>query len=168
MAIEKGVVYKTGTADPPTAWVKVVPASDCGSCSARDHCNPGAETKAREVEALNPVGAKVGDRIQLTVATGALLKITFLLYLLPVLCMFVGALGGYAAAPRMGMDPTAVGAGASLFTLAVALVLVRSRVSRLAAQEAYRPRIARIIGREMPDSTLAEACPYATPESLRN
>ena len=44
-----------------------------------------------EVDAVNSVGAQVGDRIMLYFETGSLLKATFLLYIFPILCMLLGA-----------------------------------------------------------------------------
>ena len=87
MAIEQGVVVRLGTDGSRTAWVKTERSSACESCASRESCNPGADGKAQEVEAINAADARVGDRIQVVIGTGAMLKATFLLYLFPIICM---------------------------------------------------------------------------------
>ncbi len=147
MAIEQGIVTKIG-ADPQTAWVKTKPCTACESCSARDGCNEAAKIQEQEVQVLNAVGARVGDRIQLSISTGSLLKATFLLYLFPVICMLIGGLAGNALAGRFTSDPTLVSVCAALLCLAAAMVFVRFRGNKLAAKSEYRPKIIRVIGRQ--------------------
>ncbi|MFZ1984464.1 MAG: SoxR reducing system RseC family protein [Desulfatitalea sp.] len=149
MAIEQGVVIKMGASGPPaTAWVKTVRSSACEACSSRDHCNPGTDGKVQEVEAINSADARVGDRIQLSIRTGVLLKACFLLYLFPVLCMLAGGIAGDWVAPHFQANPSVLATVAALACFALALIIVRIGGQRMGRQEQYRPKIIRIIGHE--------------------
>lgn len=151
MAIEQGVVVKMGRNGPTSAWVKMARSSACESCASRESCHTGGDT-TQQVEAINDAGARVGDRIQLSVGSGALLKATFLLYMFPVLCMLAGGILGSWIAPVFEANPSAVAAIAALLCLGMSLLIVRAAGEHLGAKEAYRPRIVRIIGREPHDS----------------
>jgi sigma-E factor negative regulatory protein RseC len=149
MAIEQGIVIKMGAQGPPaTAWVKTTRSSACEACESRDHCNPGADGKNHEVEAINSANARVGDRIQLSIQTSALLKALFLLYLFPILCMLAGGIAGDWVAPRFQFNPSAVASITALACFAVALIIVRIGGQHMGRQETYRPKIIRILGHE--------------------
>jgi sigma-E factor negative regulatory protein RseC len=104
------------------------------------------------VEALNTVGARVGDRIQMTIKTGSLLKATFLLYIFPILCMLGGAVLGNGLAMGLGLNPSAMAALGALASFAAAMVIVRARGRRMGSDRAYRPEIIRVLGRAPRDT----------------
>ena len=149
MAIEQGVVTRLNTGGvPPTAWVKIVRTGACESCSSRHSCNVGKGGQTDEVEAVNPVKARIGDRIQVTMGTGSLIKATFLLYLFPILCMLAGGLFGHGISLSLDFQGSVLSVLLSLIFLAAAMVMVRSKGRRMAMKSDYRPRILRIIGHE--------------------
>jgi sigma-E factor negative regulatory protein RseC len=152
MAIEQGIVIKLDK-NPETAWVKTKTCSACESCSVRNSCNEAGKIEERQVQAINAAGAKVGDRIQLSISTGSLLKATFLLYLFPVICMLIGGLTGNAIAGNLFIDSPLVSICAALLCLAAAMVFVRFRGTKLAARSEYRPKIIRVIGRHRIEDT---------------
>ena len=80
MATEKGIVTRT---DLGTAWVKTLQSEACEGCSSCGTC--GAQRPDSEVEVINEVGARVGDRILIDFKTSAFLKVTFMLYIFPLL-----------------------------------------------------------------------------------
>ena len=147
MATESGVVTKIAFKGAHTAWVKTKPSSACESCSSRHQCSTKSGNQEREVEAINDVGAKAGDRIQMAINTGSLLKATFLLYIFPVLCMLAGGIAGHAIALRLRWDTSLLSALTAMACLAAAMLVVRFGGNRLAQKAAYRPRIIRIVDR---------------------
>jgi sigma-E factor negative regulatory protein RseC len=159
MAIEQGTVIRMGTQGTTTAWVKTVRASACESCASKDHCNPGHGGQAQEVEAINSAGAQVGDRIQLAIRTGVLLKALFLLYLFPILCMLAGGIGGNWLAPRVNSDPSAAAMVAALGCFVAAMIIVRIGGQRMGGREAYRPKIIRILSRDPINLTEQNSAP---------
>ena len=115
-------------------------------------CGAHSGEQEREVEVVNEVGAAVGDRIQLSIATGSLMKATFLLYLFPVLCMLAGGIAGQAIATRRHWDPSLFSVIAALVCLAISILAVRFGGNRMARKAAYQPRIIRILARNPHDS----------------
>jgi sigma-E factor negative regulatory protein RseC len=148
MAIEQGIVIRMGKQGAATAWVKTVRSSACESCASKDHCNPGHASQEQEVEAINPVGARVGDRIQLAIHTGLLLKAMFLIYIFPILCMLAGGIGGDLLAPHLNADPSTASVVAALTCFGAALIVVRIGGQRMGGRADYRPKIIRILSRE--------------------
>ena len=154
MATEKGIVTSIGAG---TAWVRTLPNEACAGCAACGSCN--AQREDAEVEVLNEVGARVGDRILIDIKTSAFLKATFLLYVLPVIGLTVGAMLGMPAADYTGFDGTACSAllGFGAFFLTVAFVRVKG--NRMGRERAYRPQIVKILPPAPVKVDLPDRCP---------
>jgi sigma-E factor negative regulatory protein RseC len=149
MATEKGIVIRL---EDSAAWVKTSRSSACEGCSARKGCHITADGQDMEVRAANDIGARVGDRVLVGIASASVLKISFLLYMFPVLLMIAGAAIGQQVAAALGMQgsvPAALG-GVACFAVAFGVIRIRSR--RLAARKEYQPRIVRVISRQVPTS----------------
>ncbi|MCJ8499911.1 SoxR reducing system RseC family protein [Desulfatitalea alkaliphila] len=147
MAIEQGIVIRQGDR-PTTVWVQTVRSSACESCASRDSCRTAETGENQEVEVFNTAGARVGDRIQLMIRTGSLLKATFLLYIFPILGMLGGAVVAQTITDGLRLCNSSVAAAiGALAGLVAALAYVRIRGQRLGNESAYRPHIVRILGR---------------------
>ena len=81
----------------------------------------------------------------LNVSSSALLKVSFLLYVFPILLMIVGAVIGQNLGPRLQMDPSTLSLLTGLLFFLMAFVIVRLRSNRMGQKDEYRPRIIRII-----------------------
>ena len=101
-------------------WVETVRLSACQSCSANKGCGHAmldrhqAGSRAR-VRALNSLPLQVDQTVVLGLPEGALLKGAVLVYLLPLLLLFVGALCGDALVPVNGNGASAGGVIGLLF-----------------------------------------------------
>lgn len=142
MATERGIVTRL---EAETAWVKTSRTSACKACTSRKSCQMAENGQEMEVPARNDANAKVGDRILLCVESSALLKISFLLYIFPVLLMLLGAVMGEKIAPLFGVDPSLFSALLGFSSFGAAFVLIRLTHVRMARKECYRPRIVRIL-----------------------
>lgn len=80
------------------ARIKTSRHNDCENCGA---C-PG--NSAVVLEARNPLGAKVGQRVVIEVQEIGMLKAAFIVYILPLLAIFVGALAGYYLAEYLRQE----------------------------------------------------------------
>lgn len=87
----------------------------------------------------------MGDRIVLSVSSAAVLKVSFLLYVFPILLMIVGAVIGQNLGPRLQMDPSMLSLLTGLLFFLMAFVFVRLGSNRMGKRDEYRPRIVRII-----------------------
>jgi len=142
LATEQGIVTKT---DSGSAWVKTIKTGDCKGCTARGSCHSLGNSAEMEVEALNEAGARAGDRIVLLFETSSLLKATFLLYVLPILLLMIGAVVGQEIAPHIDFNPSGLSAiiGFSFFIAAV--LFIKARANKMALKKEYRPRIIKIL-----------------------
>jgi sigma-E factor negative regulatory protein RseC len=162
MAIEQGIVIRAGAA---TAWVKTVRAGACASCASRDQCNAGQGAQDQEVEAINLAGARAGDRVQLAIRTGALLKATFMLYIFPILCMLAGGAVGDWIAPNFDTNPSIVAMLAAMGCFGGALIVVHIGGRRMGANEEYRPKIIRILSHKQQNTVTQDTALPCAPQN---
>ena len=144
MATEQGVVVRI---DAAGAWVKTVRSEACDSCNSKGACHTMGGGKEMEVAVLNPIGARVGDRVVIKLGTSPFLKATFLVYMFPVLLLVVGAAAGEWISRSAGLGSPLPSALLGFGSLAAGLVFMRIIARRLAEKAEYRPRITRVTGR---------------------
>jgi sigma-E factor negative regulatory protein RseC len=95
MLEERGIVIEL---DNQFAIVKTIRHSSCGNCAANKGCGTASLSsffgqKANYVRVVNKLAAKVGDQVVIGLQEQALLKSSLMLYLLPLLCLFIAVLG---------------------------------------------------------------------------
>ena len=142
MATEQGVVLRTNS---NSAWVKTTRSNACQGCTARKSCQPLGNSSDVEVEALNIAGARAGDRIVLSFETKSLLKATFLIYVFPIIFLMAGAVIGQMLAPLIALDPSALAVLLGFAFFFTALFFMKARADKMAAKDAYRPKITKIL-----------------------
>lgn len=77
------------------AVIRATRTGGCDSCASKKSCHSaGAADNEVLIEALDPIGVKVGDRVAFSVSAGAVLKAGFLLYMLPVAFFIAGLVLG--------------------------------------------------------------------------
>lgn len=140
MATEEGIVIQTGEG---TALVKTARSSACKSCSSSGSCM--VKGNEMEVEAINEIGARDGDRIILSFATTSFLKATFLLYIFPVLCLVIGAVVGQHVAPYTGFDESVLSAATGFIFFFLSVSIIKSMGRRMARKDEYRPKISKVL-----------------------
>jgi sigma-E factor negative regulatory protein RseC len=119
------VVVQVGGND---VWVELpARAPSCGNCKNTDACVEGLAGNAgvRRYRLVNGIGARVGDRVHLTIADGGLWQASLASYVLPLLLAIAGAMIGQAA----GSDGRA--AAGTLLGLGIGLLLLRRRELRV-------------------------------------
>lgn len=142
MATEEGIVTKTNS---HTAWVTTTKTSACESCAAKSSCTVLGGGKEMEVEAINNAGAKVGEKVVISFESAPLLKATFLLYVLPILFLLVGAFIGDKLAPSFDWDRSICSLMMGLLFFVFSIKFVKSKGNKLAKTDEYRPKITKII-----------------------
>lgn len=87
-------------------WVEVPGrAPTCGSCKTAGACQTGLlglSAGPRRYRLENRIGARVGDRVQLTVADGTVWRASLMSYVLPLLLAIGGAAIGQFATGDVG------------------------------------------------------------------
>jgi sigma-E factor negative regulatory protein RseC len=139
---EEGMVKRTMGSK---AWVVTVRSEMCESCSSHGACHVLGGGKEMEVEALNLVQARPGDQVLLTLEDQSLVKLSFLVYLFPILALIAGAALGQKVAPILGTNPELTAFGLASLCFGLAFVLIRIKDKKLEQTGAVIPKIARII-----------------------
>ncbi len=97
-----------------------------------------------EFEASNPINARVGDTVDVEMKTGQLLRLSFFLYVFPILVMVAGALIGNHLALRFNGDPSLFAAVFGFTALIAAVGVVKLKDRKAGKTGKYRPVIVRI------------------------
>ncbi len=124
-------------------------SSLCEHCASAGLCHMGEDSRSMLVEAHNTVGAEVGDRVRLVTSTRSFLQSSFILYIVPLVALIIGAIigemiGQYA---EIGIDSNLLAAFIGTAFLAGSFLVIRVG-SRAIPRENYMPRIIEIIGKE--------------------
>ncbi len=139
MHLEEGVIERVS---PGKAWVRIQRHGQCSSCSSRDACRTLSD-KEMLVEVDDALQVEVGDRVQIGAPEGALLRLTFLVYLAPVIALIAGAYAGSAAAAALGGSSTLWGVLGGAAALAGSFGVLRLIDQRIGSGSPYRPRMIR-------------------------
>jgi len=97
------------------------------------------------VEAINAVGAKVDDRVTISFETSSLLKVSFLVYMVPVLFLILGVVIGDKIAAMFNYDQSIFSILTGFLFLFAAFFVVKAKGRDLSQKEAYQPKIIRIL-----------------------
>ena len=121
----------------------------CGRCHESGGCSSGALTQifrsrsCREFRLPNDIGAREGDKVMVSLADGVTLKAALAVYMLPVLCILLGAWVGTWLAGPAGSDRLATLGAVTGFVVSLVLVAVYRR--RHAANAMGQPVLSRQI-----------------------
>ena len=126
------------------AVVRGCPPSACEACKAKGLCAK-SDTPGIEMTLPNLVGARVGDTVEIGLASASFLKIMALLYLVPVFCLITGALAGNALAGPMAVSRSGLSAIGGFSAFLLSIPLIRLVDTRLARRAAYHPQIRKIL-----------------------
>ncbi len=124
-------------------------SSMCEHCASAGLCHMGDDNRSMQVEALNQLGAEVGDRVRLVTSTRSFLQSSFILYIVPLVALVIGAAAGELIGlyVTVGIDPNLLAAliGSAFFAGSFLIIRVGSRAI---PRETYMPRIVEIIREE--------------------
>ncbi len=133
---QEGIVISV---DGQMAKVKTSRHNDCENCGA---C-PG--NAAIVLDARNPVGAAPGQLVMVEVQEVGMLKSAFIVYMLPLIALFAGAMAGSWAAGQLARDALwfqVAGAGAA-FAASILYIRYFDRSAR--ENKNMQPVITRIL-----------------------
>lgn len=121
-------------------------SSACAHCASMEMCNAGKDNNSMLVEVHNALGAAIGDRVKLAVSTKHFLQSSFLLYIVPLIFLLVGALVGQFIGGKMesGTDPNLLSAMLGMGSLAGSFLIIRMS-TRALPRETYMPQVVEIL-----------------------
>jgi sigma-E factor negative regulatory protein RseC len=127
------------------AVVRIQKGGQCASCSSREGCGVSGGGDM-QIDVANELGAKVGDRVEISLPTYSLMKLSLLVYFLPVLALILGAyLGRLAGAEIFQSDSAVISVSCGAVAMGATLLSLRWVDRRVQVSSGYRPRMTRIL-----------------------
>jgi sigma-E factor negative regulatory protein RseC len=126
---------------------RVMISRPSGPC---DHCTQETCTipeKGIETEAINTAGAKVGQKVKIAMKTYTYVKGIFLLYILPLIALIIGAVLGKLYLPPFfaGTDSDLLAAGAGFSAFLVSMIVVKLIINLMDRTAETKPVIESIM-----------------------
>ena len=124
-------------------------SSLCEHCATSGSCTMGDDDRTRLIEVHNLLGAEVGDQVRIATSTKSFLQSSFLLYIVPLIALVVGAIAGKLVGENLdtGLDPNLLSAVFGVFFMSGSFVILRVGSSVL-EQDSYMPKIIEILREE--------------------
>jgi sigma-E factor negative regulatory protein RseC len=142
MATKKGWV--TGISDNGWAMVVTEKGDACSNCESQQFCHSLADCSKMETRVLNRARAKVGDRVTISLSSSSVFKSALILYILPILGLFIGAFSSLEWNKYLGFDETAANILFSFVGLILGFIIARIISNRQTADSKLIPIITRI------------------------
>ena len=138
---EEGIVIRVNQTH---AWVKTIRSEACKGCASRESCKPGDKGQEMEVKALNTANAKKGDLVVVGFSTSSFIKVTFLVYIFPIIALLTGAILGQSIAANMHWDESLTSVICGFAFMVLSIMIVRIISDRLAKDKRYIPVVERV------------------------
>jgi sigma-E factor negative regulatory protein RseC len=129
--LDQGRVLKV---ERDRAWVEFAASSACASCGA---CHQAASGKMM-LEAENPVGAKMGDRVEVEISSAARVLGPLLVFGTPILFLLLGIIIG-------GLISETAGIVLGIIFLVVGFLFLKLIDEYVTRQKKFRNRIIRVL-----------------------
>lgn len=119
--------------------------SACDHCPSSGACQMGDDSKSMLVEAFNPIGAQVSDRVRVVTSTKHFLQSSFMLYIVPIIGLLIGAFigQGIAGMTDVGIDASLLSALLGVTFMAGTFLIIKLGTQAL-KREIFMPRIVEI------------------------
>jgi sigma-E factor negative regulatory protein RseC len=139
------------------AVVTCMKTSACKGCASEKLCSLGRDDGKRLVDVHNKLNAQVGDRVKIATSHNAFYKSSFLVYILPIIFLLIGAvLGDWLGTNVLkGVDPNLSGFALGALFLSGTFVGIRY-LNRYLPKEEYMPSVVEIITEDDEDKPCAE------------
>lgn len=140
MIVEHGTIVELKSAE--IASVLCQKQSACQHCPSSGACQIGDDGKSMLVEAFNPIGAEVGDRVKVVTSTKHFLQSSFVLYIIPIIGLLIGAIAGQVIGEQvdLGIDPKLLSALLGVAFMVGTFLCIRVG-TRALKREIFMPRI---------------------------
>ncbi len=143
MLSEEGIVEEIKDGK---AIVKVERGATCKHCSARGTCGVSfGSNKEIFIEVDNTLNAKVGDKVEISVPSGSLVKIALLVYILPIFSLIFGAYKGGQIAIKIGISSSVGSILGALLLLILSFYILKKIDQSFRKKEAYKIRMTKIL-----------------------
>ncbi len=143
MVTEQGVIEDVSGRK---TLVRIKKSSACATCESRGDCGV-ASGKSMVVEVVNDFGGGKGDHVELSVPSGAFLKLSLLVYILPVVALIAGAFGGGAFARVLHVPLSLASVIGGFLVMGITFYALKRFDRSSRASRKFQPRMTRILYR---------------------
>lgn len=129
------------------AIVAVQKQSACDSCAAGGSCKAG-EAGGAELEAINKVDARVGDRVKIAFTAYTYLKGSMIFYGIPAIALVAGAVLGkdYLSRYVTGIDADSLSGIAGMTLFVLSFIIVRLIMKQFEKKKETIPVVVEVLG----------------------
>ncbi len=132
------------------AWIEKKRQSQCGGCRARHACGSAIlskvlGTRRNQLRVVAPAGVSVGQDVEIEFKEAVLIKASFMLYMLPLIGFFLGAVVGKIVTNYAGFGSEILIIFAALAGFFGVVIALRSFSNAFADKSQYQPKITRIV-----------------------
>jgi len=143
MSQKRGLVKRV-TKD---GWAMVVTERDdaCSNCESAQFCHSLADCSRTETRVFNRADAAVGDRVIISLSSRSVFKSAMILYILPIVSLLIGAIGGSGLHQQLGIGETGAAILFGFAGLILGFTIAGMISKRLTAGSKLTPVITRIL-----------------------
>jgi len=120
------------------AKIKVAPNADCDNCGS---CN----IAHMEILAYNPVKAAPGQKVKFTMVQENMLKISFMIFIFPLLSLFAGLYAGSLVSSFYKINTTGATAAGGLLMVGLAIAIIFFYDKKYKLNKSNFPQIIEVI-----------------------
>jgi len=119
--------------------------SACDHCPSSGACQLDNDSESMLVEAFNPIGAEISDRVKVAASTKHFLQSSFMLYIVPIIGLLIGAFIGQSIGELtdVPIDPSLLSAILGISFMAGTFLCIKLGTQAL-KRELFMPRIVEI------------------------
>lgn len=141
MVNEQGIVDKIVAQN---AVIKIQRSSACAKCESKGACHTLSD-KEILIEVANDLQAKAGDIVEISVPTSSLLKLSLLVYLLPIVALIAGSYAGGAFAQYRHIHTALGSIFGGIIAMGITFYLLKLFDRAAVSKSEYRPKMTRIL-----------------------
>jgi sigma-E factor negative regulatory protein RseC len=141
MVTEEGVIEKIFR---HKALIRIQKSSACAHCDSRGACQVISDREML-IEIANDLQAKVGDHVEISVQEGSLVKLSLLVFFLPIVALVVGAYAGGSLADSLEIDSTLSSVLGGALAMGITFFALKRFERAFKDKAEYHPRMTRIL-----------------------
>ena len=143
MAKKKGWVTDIG--ENGRAEVVIERGDACNNCQASQFCHSLADCSRINTKAINQADASVGDLVTIELNTKTVFKSAFVLYIVPVTGLLLGAISGNGLSENLGIENPGLTIILAFAGLAVGFTITSLYARWMSAKDNLTPIVTRIV-----------------------
>lgn len=140
MILEDGIIIR---ADNMYAQVETMKTSACESCSSKSSCMTSENLKNMIITVDNTLHVEKGDYVIVGLKTGSFILLSFILYVLPIILLIIGALIGNIISPYFIIDASLMSMITGGLFFGLCFYILKKNNKLFESKKEYKPFLVR-------------------------